>query len=283
MLRVTLPSAVPVHRHRPADRVRDGADPRRHRRADHRLAGPRARDQHRAPGRRGRHHVRADRHHRPARLGAELAVRARSSGACCTGIPRSGRWRGEAARCSHGAGDRRRRWRCSRCGAWSARQRHVLLPAAGDILETFADTWLFERVGSDVVPSPDAARRSATGSRAWSAVALGARCSGCSPTLRRAADPIVQFLRAIPPPALIPFGILVLGVGNDDEDLHHRVRLRVAGPAEHDRRRRRRRADAARDRRASIGSAARDRLRDVVLPAAAPQIFAGMRTACRCR
>ena len=31
--------------------------------------------------------------------------------------------------------------------------------------------------------------------------------------LRRAIDPVVQFLRSIPPPALLPFGILVLGVG----------------------------------------------------------------------
>ena len=37
---------------------------------------------------------------------------------------------------------------------------------------------------------------------------------GLSRPLRRATDPIVQFLRAIPPPALLPFGILVLGVGN---------------------------------------------------------------------
>ena len=32
-------------------------------------------------------------------------------------------------------------------------------------------------------------------------------------TLRLAAAPIVEFLRAIPPPALIPFGIVALGTG----------------------------------------------------------------------
>ena len=44
------------------------------------------------------------------------------------------------------------------------------------------------------------------------AVALGLAL-GLSRRLRRALDPMVHFLRAVPPPALLPFGILVLGVG----------------------------------------------------------------------
>ena len=66
-----------LHRHGPADRVGDGADPRDHRRVDHRLRRPGAGDQHRSPGRRRRPDVRPDRHHRPARVGAELALRRR--------------------------------------------------------------------------------------------------------------------------------------------------------------------------------------------------------------
>jgi ABC-type nitrate/sulfonate/bicarbonate transport system permease component len=73
------------------------------------------------------------------------------------------------------------------------------------------DTWVFERVGSDVVPS---LTRLGLGYAIACVVAVSAGLAlGLSRTLRRAADPIVQFLRAIPPPALLPFGILVLGVG----------------------------------------------------------------------
>ena len=45
------------------------------------------------------------------------------------------------------------------------------------------------------------------------AVAVGIPL-GLSPVLRNATSPIVEFLRAIPPPALLPFAIVVLGVGN---------------------------------------------------------------------
>ena len=75
------------------------------------------------------------------------------------------------------------------------------------------DTWVFERVGSDVVPSlvrlgarlRDRVRRrgrrsgSRSGSRARCAAPPTRSCSSCARSRR---------------PALLPFGILVLGVGN---------------------------------------------------------------------
>ena len=45
-------------------------------------------------------------------------------------------------------------------------------------------------------------------------IALGV-VLGRRPTLRRMLTPVIEFLRAIPAPALIPFAILVLGVDND--------------------------------------------------------------------
>ena len=45
-------------------------------------------------------------------------------------------------------------------------------------------------------------------------IALGVLL-GQRPTLRRMVTPVIEFLRAIPAPALIPFAILVLGVEND--------------------------------------------------------------------
>ena len=75
------------------------------------------------------------------------------------------------------------------------------------------DTWVFERVGSDVLPS---LTRLALGYGIACVVAVVARARARAVAARCgcASDPIVQFLRAIPPPALLPFGILVLGVGN---------------------------------------------------------------------
>ena len=122
-----------------------------------------------------------------------------------------------------GADEERARWasrsrspsrsRCSCCGASGrAGSDTYYFPPLTDILETFADTWLFERVGSDVVPS-----LVRLGARLRDRVHRrgGARAarSASRRALRRAADPIVQFLRSIPPPALLPFAILVLGVG----------------------------------------------------------------------
>jgi ABC-type nitrate/sulfonate/bicarbonate transport system permease component len=161
-------------------------------------------------------------------------------------------------------------------GLLSAGSDTYYFPPLTDILQTFMDTWVFERVSSDVVPS---LTRLALGYGIACVVAVVAGLAlGLSRPLRRATDPIVQFLRAIPPPALLPFGILVLGVGNSmkifiiafvclwpvllntidgvagvDPTLRETARVYDIGPV--------------------------DRILRVTLPAAAPQIFAGMRTA----
>jgi ABC-type nitrate/sulfonate/bicarbonate transport system permease component len=161
-------------------------------------------------------------------------------------------------------------------GVLSADSDTYYFPPLTDILQTFMDTWVFERFGSDVVPS---LTRLAVGYGIACVVAVAAGLAlGLSRPLRRATDPIVQFLRSIPPPALLPFGILVLGIGNAmkvfiiafvclwpvllntidgvagvDPTLRETARVYDIGPV--------------------------DRILRVTLPAAAPQIFAGMRTA----
>ena len=161
-------------------------------------------------------------------------------------------------------------------GLLSAGSDTYYFPPLTDILRTFMDTWVFERVRSDVLPSLTCL---ALGYGIACSVAVAAGLAlGLSTPLRRATDPIVQFLRAIPPPALLPFGILVLGVGNAmkifiiafvclwpvllntidgvagvDPTLRETARVYEIGPV--------------------------DRVLRVTLPAAAPQIFAGMRTA----
>jgi ABC-type nitrate/sulfonate/bicarbonate transport system permease component len=159
--------------------------------------------------------------------------------------------------------------------AWSSGSETYYFPPLTDILSTFADTWVFERVGSDVVPS--LARLGLGYSIACVvAVALGLAL-GLSRPLRRALDPTVQFLRAIPPPALLPFGILVLGVGWSMKVfiiafvcLWPVLLNTVDGVAGVD--------PTLRETARSYGIGGRDTVLRVILPAAAPQIFAGMRT-----
>jgi ABC-type nitrate/sulfonate/bicarbonate transport system permease component len=85
-------------------------------------------------------------------------------------------------------------------------------PPLETIVEAFEDTWLFERFGSDVVPS---LRRLFAGYALAVAVGVGVGALlGRIPTLHRAFNPLVQFGRAIPATALVPVGIVLLGIGD---------------------------------------------------------------------
>ena len=147
-------------------------------------------------------------------------------------------------------------------------------PPLGDVFEKFADNWLFERFGSDVWPS---LRRIAFGyaiavasaSRSASRSAPRARCA-------RRPRPIVEFLRSIPPPALIPFAIVVIGVGDDMKVfiiafvcLWPVLLNTIDGINGID--------PTLKDTARVFGISGRDKLLRMTLPAASPQIFAGMR------
>ena len=157
----------------------------------------------------------------------------------------------------------------------SANSDTFYYPPLTEILETFMDTWVFERVGSDVVPS---LLRLSAGYAIAVVVAIAVGIPlGLHPTARRAASPIVEFLRAIPPPALLPLAIVVIGVGNAMKVLiiafvclwpvllNTIDGIRGIDPTLNDTTR-------------VYGVRGLTRLRLVTLPAAAPQIFAGMRT-----
>ena len=160
-------------------------------------------------------------------------------------------------------------------GVWSSGSTTYYFPPLTDILSTFADTWLFERVGSDVVPS--LARMGLGFAIAVvAAIAIGLLL-GLSPRARSAAAPIVEFLRAIPPPALLPFAILVIGVGDSMKVfiiafvcLWPILLNTVDGVTGVD--------PTLRETTRVYGISNGDRLLRVMLPAASPQIFAGMRT-----
>jgi ABC-type nitrate/sulfonate/bicarbonate transport system permease component len=160
-------------------------------------------------------------------------------------------------------------------GVWSAGADSFYYPPLTDILSTFRDTWLFERVGSDVLPS--LARLAAGYAIAVVvAVAVGVPL-GLSAVARRAASPIIEFLRAIPPPALLPLAIVVIGIGSSMKVLIIAfvclwpVLLNtIDGITAID--------PTLNDTTRVYGVRGADRLRRIVLPAASPQIFAGMRT-----
>jgi ABC-type nitrate/sulfonate/bicarbonate transport system permease component len=160
-------------------------------------------------------------------------------------------------------------------GVLSAGSQTFYFPPLTDILAAFNDTWLFERVGSDVVPS---LVRLGLGYGIACLVGIAAGLAlGLSATLRRAADPVVQFLRAIPPPALIPFGILVLGVGTSMKVfiiafvcVWPVLLNTVDGVSGVD--------PTLRETSRVYRVPRRDAILHVMLPAASPQIAAGMRT-----
>jgi ABC-type nitrate/sulfonate/bicarbonate transport system permease component len=160
-------------------------------------------------------------------------------------------------------------------GVLSAGSDTYYFPPLTSIFSRFSEIWLFERFWSDAVPS---VVRMGLGYGLAIVVAVSAGVAlGMSRRARLAVDPIVEFLRAIPPPALLPFAMLILGIG----DLMKVFLIAfvclwpillntidgVTG------------VDMTLRETTRVYRARRmDRIRLVVMPAAAPQIFAGMRT-----
>jgi ABC-type nitrate/sulfonate/bicarbonate transport system permease component len=161
-------------------------------------------------------------------------------------------------------------------GVWSARAESFFFPPLTDILTSFRDNWLFARLETDVVPSLE---RLAAGYAlaVIFGIALGVLI-GSSRTARATTGPWVEFLRAIPPPVLVPFAILTFGIGSQ-----FKVFVIAAGclwPVLLNT------IDGVRgiepvllETTASYRIGWLDRMRHVVLPAASPRIFTGMRSA----
>ncbi|GAA2088181.1 ABC transporter permease [Actinomadura alba] len=160
-------------------------------------------------------------------------------------------------------------------GLWSAQAEDFFFPPLTEIVRVFADNWLFDRVGSDLVPS---VLRLLAGYAisVVGGVTFGV-LFGMSRILRTATDPVVQFLRALPAPALIPFAMLVFGTGNSSKvfiivlgtmwPILLNTLDGVRGVEEQQ-------LDMARSYRIPMTA----RLAHIILPAASPRIFAGMRT-----
>ncbi|GLZ05535.1 nitrate ABC transporter permease [Actinomadura sp. NBRC 104412] len=159
--------------------------------------------------------------------------------------------------------------------AWSERAESFFFPPASEIAGFFGELWLFDRVPTDVLPSLG---RMFAGYAIAAALGIAVGTAlGMSRMLRTAVDPIVQFLRALPPPALIPFALLLFGAG--DASKVFIIALGTLWPIllntiDGVRGVESQQLEAAR----SYQIPARARLTRIVLPAASPRIFAGLRT-----
>lgn len=157
----------------------------------------------------------------------------------------------------------------------SADSTSLYFPPLSKIVETLRADWLGPYFVEHLVPS--IGKFLSGYAIAVVAGVLIGLLLGLSSWVRAMADPFVQFFRSLPPPVILPIGILIFGIGatmnifiivfgsiwatllnttDGVAGLHSQVR------------------DMARSYRLGFWQ----RVRKVVLPAAAPQIAAGMRT-----
>jgi ABC-type nitrate/sulfonate/bicarbonate transport system permease component len=159
---------------------------------------------------------------------------------------------------------------------WAGSADSQFWPPPSTILSQFQDLWLFAQFRTDLVPS---LMRILLGFALGSAigVALGVPL-GLSLWARKFAMPHVEYWRAMPPPALLPISVILLhSIGNLQKVsfiaffcifpvlLNTIDGVRGLDPTL---------VDTAR----AYGVPVHERVRRIVLPAAFPQISAGMRT-----
>ncbi|QTX03815.1 ABC transporter permease [Agromyces archimandritae] len=147
-------------------------------------------------------------------------------------------------------------------------------PTPGELVTTFVDTWFGPRFQQDILPSLG---RLLVG--IVLAIVLGVGLGiliGSVKRLRQLTEPLLEFFRAVPPVVLIPLLMLFLGI-NDfmkvivivSGSIWPILLNTVEGVRATD--------EVQRDTCASYGIRRLDRLRYLTLPAASPQILAGVR------
>ncbi|MCX4903812.1 ABC transporter permease [Streptomyces sp. NBC_00878] len=152
----------------------------------------------------------------------------------------------------------------------------IYWPSLRTILTTFPDVWTGERWRDDVLPS--LLRLSAGyACAAVAGVALGT-VIGSYRRVRAVCEPVLEFLRAVPPPVLVPVIMLFAGIGDT-----MKIAVIASGcvwPILLNTVEGVRAVDSVMSETArSYDITGVARLRHVVLPSASPQIFAGLRQA----
>ncbi|RKT35618.1 ABC-type nitrate/sulfonate/bicarbonate transport system permease component [Microbacterium sp. AG1240] len=150
------------------------------------------------------------------------------------------------------------------------------LPPLQDVFVAFAGNWLFALVPTELLPSVS---RLLSGYVIAIVIGVGAGIViGKSPRIRRQAAPVIEFARAIPPPALLPFTLIAFGTGDEAKIILIALVCvwpillnTVDGITGVD--------STLKETGASYRITRWDTLLHVDLRAASPQIFAGMRAA----
>ncbi|GAA0262066.1 ABC transporter permease [Cryptosporangium japonicum] len=100
-------------------------------------------------------------------------------------------------------------------GVWwaaSAGGTNFYLPTPGAVLRAVGPTWTPATLRADVLPS---VARLLAGFTVAGLVGVAAGVAiGLSPALRAYTEPVLEFLRAIPPPVLVPVVMLFAGIDN---------------------------------------------------------------------
>lgn len=158
---------------------------------------------------------------------------------------------------------------------WAGPRNDLFFPPLQTILSDLWNDWLVARFLSDIVPS---LWRLTAGYAIASVLAVGLGIAlGLSRRARIALAPLIEFFRALPPPALLPLTILVLGV--DDKAKISLIALvcffpvllnAMAGVGGLD--------PMWRETARMFGISRTRQLFKVVIPGALPAIFAGLRT-----
>lgn len=144
-----------------------------------------------------------------------------------------------------------------------------------DIADEFRKAWLFDRFESDILPS---LRRLSLGFgiSVLIGVPLGLAL-GWSRALRFFLQPVLTFFRSIPPIALLPAMLILLGIG--DSMKVSLIALVCVWPIVLNTADAVAELDPTMDATTKVfGLTASERLFRVVIPSAGPRIFAGMRT-----
>ena len=163
--------------------------------------------------------------------------------------------------------------------AWwvaSADSTTYYLPSLRTILGSFGRVWTGARIRADVVPS---LWRLAAGNAVAFVLAIGLGVViGSHRRVRAVLEPVLEFFRALPPPVLVPVIMLFAGIGNTMKVLV--IAFGCLWPILLNTVEGVRAVDGVLvDTCRSYHVRGLSRLRYFVLPAASPQIFAGMRQA----
>lgn len=158
----------------------------------------------------------------------------------------------------------------------SADSTSYLYPPLSEVVTSLREDWIAERLGSDLVPS--LGRFGAGYLIAAITGVVAGTLIGLAPRVRLSTLPVTEFVRSLPAPLLLPFALVLFGIGNGSK-----VALIVLGsvwPVLLNTVDGVRGVDPeVRDVARSFGIGPRLQISRVILPAASPKIAAGLRVA----